>query len=135
MSRLRIRALCLQVTPEMARAIRFAPLTVRLGPSRVWPGSGGLSPMTRTSQPNSISRRTALRTAGAGMVMTLGAARQVSPVLAQEATPVVAGVQDGLSAEIIETFKGLPGQQGLKLWAPPDAGRPAWSVELHPDER
>jgi len=91
--------------------------------------------MTRTSQPNSISRRTALRTAGAGMVMTLGAARQASPVLAQEVTPVTAGVQDGLSEEIIEVFKGLPGQQGVKLWAPPDAGRPAWSVELNPDER
>ena len=44
-------------------------------------------------------------------------------------------VQDGLSEEIIETFKGLPGQQGLKLWAPPDAGRAAWSVEVNPDER
>ena len=40
-----------------------------------------------------------------------------------------------MSEEIIEVFKGLPGQQGVMLWAPPDAGRPAWSVELNSDDR
>lgn len=90
--------------------------------------------MARISRPSNISRRAALRTGGAGIVATLGASRFVPGVLAQEAAPADA-VQDGLSEEIIEAFKGLPGQQGVKLWAPPDAGRAAWSVEVNPDER
>lgn len=42
---------------------------------------------------------------------------------------------DGLSAAILEAYKELPGQQGLMFLAPPDAGRPAWSMELNADGR
>ena len=36
--------------------------------------------------------------------------------------------QDGLAVEVIELFDALPGTKALKFWAPPDAGRPAWSA-------
>ena len=39
--------------------------------------------------------------------------------------------QDGLSVEIIEAVSALPGTKALTLWAPPDAGRPAWSATLN----
>ncbi|MBA2518732.1 MAG: serine hydrolase, partial [Chloroflexia bacterium] len=60
---------------------------------------------------------------------------------AQEATPEANQdgaedqAQDGLSQEVVEAFRVLPGQKGLKLWAPPDAGRPEWSVWHDPDEQ
>ena len=63
------------------------------------------------------------------------AAARVSRGLAREATPEAGVIADGLSEDVIAAFKVLPGQQGLKLWAPPDAGRPAWSVALNPDDR
>ncbi len=91
--------------------------------------------MARITQHSTISRRTALRTGGAGVAATLGDAGLASRVLAQEATPGAGQVQDGLSEEIIEALQGLPGQKGIMFWAPPDAGRPAWSVELNPDDR
>jgi beta-lactamase class A len=94
-----------------------------------------LYPVSGISQQGAVSRRAALRAGGAGVVATVGAASLVPRVLAQEATPAAGLVQDGLSEEIIEAFKVLPGQQGLMVWAPPDAGRPAWSVELNPDDR
>ena len=96
--------------------------------------------MAGISKQGAVSRRTALRAGGAGVAATFGAAARVPRVLAQEATPA-AGViedglsEDGLSEEVIAAFKVLPGQKGLKLWAPPDAGRPAWSAELNPDDR
>jgi beta-lactamase class A len=55
--------------------------------------------------------------------------------MAQETTPVSDQALDGLSAAILEAYKGLPGRQGLMFLAPPDAGRPAWSVELNAGER
>jgi beta-lactamase class A len=73
------------------------------------------------------SRREALRAGAAG---ALGAVGLASGTAAQEATLVAD--QDGLSQEIIEAFKVLPGQHGLKLWAPPDGGRPEWTAELNP---
>jgi beta-lactamase class A len=86
-----------------------------------------------------VSRRTALRVGGAGVAAALSAAGLAPSSVAQEATPVanqdqdLFQVQDGLSQEVIEAFRVLPGQKGLKLWAPPDAGRPEWSVTLDPD--
>jgi hypothetical protein len=91
--------------------------------------------MTGITQQSTISRRKALRTGGASVAATLGAASRASRVLAQEATPTAGQGQDGLSEEITEALKGLPGQKGIMFWAPPDAGRPAWSVELNPDDR
>ena len=86
-----------------------------------------------------VSRRGALRVGGAGVAAALGAAGLAQASMAQEATPVVAQgedqfqSQDGLSQEIAEAFRVLPGQKALKLWAPPDAGRPEWSAALNPD--
>ena len=91
--------------------------------------------MAGITQQSTISRRKALRTGGAGVAATLGAASLAPRVLAQEATPAAGQGQDGLSEEITEALKGLPGQKGIMFWAPPDAGRPAWSVELNPDDR
>ena len=91
--------------------------------------------MTGISQPRAVSRRTALRAGGAGVAATFGAAPGMPRVMAQEGTTTADAVPDGLSQEVIEAFKGLPGQKGLKLWAPPDAGRPAWSAEHNPDDR
>ena len=88
-----------------------------------------------------VSRRMALRVGGTGIAAALGAVGLSSPGLAQEATPVAgqdqadAQAQDGLSQEMIEAFKVLPGLKGLKLWAPPDAGRPGWSVSMNPDRQ
>ena len=98
-----------------------------------WPRSG-----------EAVSRRAALRVGGVGVAAALGAAGLASPGAAQEATPVATVAtqdqnlfqfqsQDGLSQEIVEAFRVLPGQKGLKLWAPPDAGRPEWSATLNPD--
>ena len=87
----------------------------------------------------SVSRRAVLRSGGVGIAAALGAAGLASPILAQEATPVAdqnlvpPGIEDGLSQEVVAAFQRLPGQKGLKLWAPPDAGRPEWSAALNPD--
>ena len=87
-----------------------------------------------------LPRRQALRQ-GAGVVAALGAAGFVPRARAQEATPVADQNQgqsqapDGLSQEVVEAFRVLPGQKALKLWAPADAGRPEWSVTLNPDSR
>lgn len=95
--------------------------------------------ITEKSRP--VSRRAALRVGGAGVAAALGTALLAPSILAQEATPAAGQdaeqdrAQDGLSQAVIEAFKVLPGQQGLKLWAPPDAGRPAWSVTLNPDQQ
>src|SRR4029453_6506011 len=75
----------------------------------------------------------ALRASGASLASALGASTLATPIAAQETTPHAD--QDGLSQEILEAFKDLPGQRGLKLWAPPDAGRPAWSAESNPDQQ
>lgn len=91
--------------------------------------------MTGFSGRGAISRRTALRAGGTGVAATFGAAAGMPRVLAQEATPPAGAIPDGLSEEVIAAFKGLPGQKGLKLWAPPDAGRPAWTAEQNPDDR
>jgi beta-lactamase class A len=86
-----------------------------------------------------ISRRTALRVGGAAAA--LATATAAPPILAQQATPAAtpepaaSQVMDGLSQEIIEAFTVLPGQHALKLWAPPDAGRPEWTVTLNPDQQ
>jgi beta-lactamase class A len=97
-------------------------------------GTGAASPLPTRA----VSRRLALRAGGAGVAAALGAAGFAPRAGAQAATPVAAqeqpGNQDGLSQEVVEAFKTLPGQQGLKLWAPADAGRPAWSAELDPGE-
>lgn len=87
---------------------------------------------TRTT----FSRRCALRTGSAGAAAALGAALLAPQALAQSATPAVDQEQtmDGLSAAILEAYKGLPGRQGLMFLAPPDAGRPAWSMELNADD-
>ena len=88
-----------------------------------------------------VSRRVALGAGGAGLAAAIGAAGLAPLARAQDATPTVpldANVgadQDGLSQEIIEAFKVLPGQKALKLWAPADAGRPEWSATLNPDSR
>jgi hypothetical protein len=78
----------------------------------------------------SLSRRAALLSGGVGVVTTF-APPALRRSLGQEATPVAAPAsavesQDGLSADIIEVFRGLPGTTALQFWAPPDAGRPGW---------
>src|SRR4051794_22508011 len=60
-------------------------------------------------------------------------------MLAQDATPGTTSpigegqAQDGLSVDVIELFESLPGTKALKIWAPPDAGRPAWSAASDAD--
>lgn len=71
-----------------------------------------------------LTRRGALRLGGLAMATSLGAA-PFERVAAQETDLKLDPNQDGLSAEIIEIFKTMPGTKALKLWAPPDAGRPA----------
>ncbi len=94
--------------------------------------------MTGIVTQGTVSRRATLRAGVASVAATLGAAAIEPRLLAQEATPVAAqdrgpaGAQDGLSQEVVEAFKGIPGQQALKLWAPADAGRPEWSAALNP---
>jgi beta-lactamase class A len=93
--------------------------------------------MTGIFQQGAVSRRSALRAGGAGVAVTFGATARVPRVVAQDATPAATldQDQDGLSEEIIAAFKVLPGQKGLKLWAPPDAGRPEWTATHNPDSR
>ena len=82
-----------------------------------------------------LSRRNALRAGSAGAAAALGAALVAPHALAQDTVPDDAPALDGLSAAILEAYKGLPGQRGLMFLAPPDAGRPAWSLELNADDR
>jgi len=88
---------------------------------------------------SAVSRRAALRAGGAGVAAALGAASFAPSAVSQEATPDANQdrdqyhTPDGLSQEIVEAFKVLPGEKGLKLWAPADAGRPEWSAALNPD--
>jgi beta-lactamase class A len=91
------------------------------------------APRHHLAIPRPVSRRTALRAGSAGVAGALFAAGLAPRVQAQDATPVAD--QDGLSQEIIEAFKTLPGRQGLKLWAPPDAGRPAWTAIWNADQQ
>ncbi len=81
-----------------------------------------------------ISRRAALGVASAGLAAAVGG-RLTPTVEAEEATPTTAVGTDGLSVEILQAFRDVPGTLGLKLWAPENAGRPAWSVEHNPDEK
>jgi beta-lactamase class A len=73
-------------------------------------------------------------------VASLGAGG-LNRVLAQDATPVTTSpigaeqAQDGLSVDVIELFGALPGTKALKIWAPPDAGRPAWSAASDADRQ
>ncbi|MFT4041426.1 MAG: hypothetical protein QM692_24800, partial [Thermomicrobiales bacterium] len=92
--------------------------------------------MTSTPDPAAISRRAALGAAGAGLAAGLGGRIAPGAALAQEATPAAAdATTDGLSVEILQIVRGLPGTAGVKLWAPADAGLPAWEVSLNPDEQ
>jgi beta-lactamase class A len=86
-----------------------------------------------------LSRRDAVRAGGLGVAATLsgGALR---PASAQEATPIATSIredptQDGLSVEVIQLFDALPGTKALAFWAPPDAGRPAWSARSQADRQ
>ena len=85
-----------------------------------------------------LPRRQALRQGAGGVVAALGAAGFVPRVRAQETTPVAnqnegpSHAPDGLSQEVVEAFRVLPGQKALKIWAPADAGRPEWLAALNP---
>lgn len=97
--------------------------------------SGVLRPMTsqrlRTFTENRLSRRGALRAGGLGVAASVGSGG-LNRMLAQDATPVTTTTigeeltQDGLAVDVIELFDALPGTKALKIWAPPDAGRPEW---------
>lgn len=91
--------------------------------------------MTSASTSGTISRRAALGAASAGLAATVGG-RLTPTTQAQAATPISdAAITDGLSVEILQAFRDVPGTLGLKLWAPEDAGRPAWSVEHNANEK
>jgi beta-lactamase class A len=93
---------------------------------------------SRTLTENRLSRRGALRAGGLGVAASLGTGG-LNRVLAQDATPVTTNpigeelTQDGLAVEVIELFDSLPGTKALKVWAPPDAGRPGWSTAVNAD--
>ena len=92
--------------------------------------------MTSAPDSSAISRRAAIGAAGAGLAASLGNRLSPSAAHAQEATPAAAAaITDGLSVEILQAFRDVPGTLGLKLSAPENAGRPAWSVEHNPDEK
>lgn len=90
--------------------------------------------MTTVKTQTTLSRRSALRAGSAGAATALGATLLASPARAQDATPVADEAMDGLSAAILEAYKGLPGHRGIMVLAPPDAGQPAWSVESNADD-
>jgi len=96
------------------------------------------SQRSRTFTENRLSRRGALRAGGLGMAASLGSGR-LNRGLAQDATPVTTTTigadlpQDGLAVDVIEFFDALPGTKALKVWAPPDAGRPEWSAVVDAD--
>jgi beta-lactamase class A len=92
--------------------------------------------LTRSVTERRLSRRGALRAGGLGVAASFGSGG-LNRALAQDATPVATTgaepAQDGLAVEVIELLEALPGTKSFKLWAPPDAGRPAWSATLQPD--
>ena len=96
------------------------------------------SQRSRTLTEQRLTRRGALRAGGLGVAASLGSGG-LDRVLAQEATPVTTTTiedelaQDGLAVEVLTAFKSLPGTKSLKFWAPPDAGRPAWSAAFDAD--
>jgi hypothetical protein len=95
---------------------------------------------SRTFTQNRFSRRGALRAGGLGVAASLGTGG-LNRVLAQDATPVTTTTigeeltQDGLAVDVIELFDAFPGSKALKIWAPPDAGRPAWSAASDADRQ
>lgn len=92
--------------------------------------------MSNAPTNSTISRRAAISAAGAGLAASLGNRLSPSTADAQEATPAAAAtIADSLSVEILQAFRDVPGTLGLKLWAPENAGRPAWSVEHKPNEK
>ena len=93
--------------------------------------------LTRSVTEQRLSRRGALRAGGLGVAASFGSGG-LSRALAQDATPTAMTIgtepaQDGLAIEVIELLDALPGTKSIKFWAPPDAGRPAWSATLQPD--
>ncbi|MCC2629461.1 MAG: hypothetical protein K0S14_3111, partial [Thermomicrobiales bacterium] len=98
------------------------------------------SQLSRTFTKNRLSRRGALRAGGLSVAASLGSGG-LNQVLAQDATPVTTSpvgeeqAQDGLSVDVIELFDALPGTKALKIWAPPDAGRPAWMAASDADRQ
>jgi beta-lactamase class A len=94
----------------------------------------------RTIAEQRLTRRGAVRAGSLGMAATFsgGAIRRAA---AQDATPTTAAptgdapAQDGLSVEVIQLFDALPGTKALAFWAPPDAGRPAWSAASQADRQ
>jgi beta-lactamase class A len=86
-----------------------------------------------------ISRRGAVLAGSLGAATVVGgsafgrAAAQVATPIAElaETTPA----HDGLAVEVIEMFDALPGTKALAFWAPPDAGRPAWSARSQADRQ
>jgi beta-lactamase class A len=96
------------------------------------------SQRSRVFTENRLSRRGALRAGGLGVAASLGSGR-LNRGLAQDATPVTTTtigedlLQDGLAVDVIELFDALPGSKALKVWAPPDAGRPEWSAAADAD--
>jgi beta-lactamase class A len=93
--------------------------------------------ITRLVTEQRLSRRRALRGGGLGVAASLGSGA-LGRALAQDATPTAMAIgaepaQDGLAIDVIELLSALPGTKSIKLWAPPDAGRPAWSATLQPD--
>lgn len=95
-------------------------------------------PTILTAHP--LTRRSALRAGSLGAAASFGGAA-LRRAAAQEATPVVeataaeATAQDGLSVEVIQLFDALPGTKALSFWAPPDAGRAAWSASYQSDRQ
>ena len=96
----------------------------------------GTTLKTSGTRKTTTPRRSVLRASAAGAAATFGLSGFTPRSLAQDATPA-AGHEplDGLSAAVLEAYKGLPGHQGLMLLAPPDAGRPGWSVSHNADDR
>jgi beta-lactamase class A len=94
---------------------------------------------TRNLTTRRLSRRAALHSGGLGMAALAGSA--FGRAAAQDATPVAAArigndpAQDGLSVEVIQLFDALPGTKALRFWAPPDAGRAAWSASHQADRQ
>jgi len=96
------------------------------------------SQRSRTFTDHRLTRRGALRAGGLGVAASLGSGG-LDRALAQDATPVTTApigdelAQDGLAVDVLAAFKSLPGTKSLKFWAPPDAGRPAWSAAFDAD--
>src|SRR5687768_6264285 len=82
------------------------------------------SQRSRTFTEHRLTRRGALRAGGLGVAASLGSGG-LDRALAQ----------DGLAVDVLAAFKSLPGTKSLKFWAPPDAGRPAWSAAFDADRQ